>query len=159
MTLTETLKRISESEDCDQKTAAVKELRKVLADGNFRRSEIRWADPVPPPFGYSGGMAIPEDTPVWVDWNKARFQLNGDGALLDDWTGYRRTKKDNPRWRKLLFLRKRVEEIWSLKAQPSSPDEKPRGDPKAVPLDRKSLGQSKQNKKSKTVPNDSSSEV
>jgi hypothetical protein len=135
MTLTETLKRISESEACDQ-TAAVKEFRKVLADGNFRQFEIRWEDRVSRSIGDSGGLSLPEDTPASVDWNKARFRLKGDGAVLDKWTGFRRTKKGNPRWRKLLFLRTRVEDLRRLKAKPSSPDEKPQGDPE----DRKKPG-------------------
>jgi hypothetical protein len=138
MTLTETLKHISESEDCDQ-TTALKELRKVLADGIFRQF-VRWADPVSRPFGYSGGLAIPDDTPGWVDWNKARFRLKGDGALLDNWTGYGRTKKGHSRWRTLVFLRQRVEELWPLRVLPSSPDGKLQSDPKVVPFDRKKPG-------------------
>jgi hypothetical protein len=122
MTLTETLKHISESEACDQ-TAAVKELRTVLTDGLFIKSEIRWADPVARPFGDSGGLAIPDDTPAWVDWNKASFRLKGDGAILDKWSGYRLTKKHNPRWRKLLLLREKVEKQWPLSTQSLPPSE------------------------------------
>jgi hypothetical protein len=139
MTLTETLKQISELMDCDQ-TAAVKELRKAVADGAFRKSEIRWADPVSRPFGSSEGLAVPDDTPVWADWNKARFRLKGDGALLDNWTGYRRTKKGNPRWRKLLFLRKRVEKLWSLPPKNVSPGKNTSSESKVVPVERAKRG-------------------
>jgi hypothetical protein len=112
MTLAETLSHISDSEGYDQR-AALAELRKVLADGLFRQFQMRWADSVPIPIG-SSPIAVTKDTPVWVDWGKAKFRLRGDGAVLDDWTGYRRTK---PRWRKLWLLKERVENQWPPKTK------------------------------------------
>ena len=90
--------------------------------------------------GIPGGLDIPDDTPTWADWNKARFRLKGDGALLDNWTGYRRTKKGNPRWRKLLFLRKRVEKLWSLTPENVSPEKNTSSEPKVVPVERAKKG-------------------
>lgn len=139
MTLTKVLKHISKSEDCDQ-NAALSELRMVLADKLFGYSAMRWADRAVPPFGYSS-VVTPDDTPVGADWHRVRFRLNGDGTVLDNWTEYGLTKAGNPRWRKLLLLRERVEKQWPLKAQPPSPEERPRADHKVVvPFGRKKPG-------------------
>jgi hypothetical protein len=136
MTLTETLEHISNSEGCDQSNALT-ELRKVLGDQLFGQSAMQWADRAVPPFGCSGGLTRPDDTPVGTDWYRVRFRLKGNGTVLDNWTEYGRTKAGKPRWRKLLFLRERVKKQWPSNAQPRSPEQKPLGDPKVVPFDQK----------------------
>jgi hypothetical protein len=110
MTLTETLNHISGKEVCDPSTA-LSELKSVLSDGLFRQSEMRWADRAKPPFGYSSAIS-PDDTPAGADWHRVRFRLKGDGTVLDDWNEYGRTKALKPRWRKLLLLRQRAEQLW-----------------------------------------------
>jgi hypothetical protein len=119
MTLTETLKHLFERKGCNQSTA-LSELQKVLSDGLFGQSQMRWADRAVAPFGYSSVMR-PDDTPAGAEWRRVRFRLKGDGTVLDNWTEYGRTKSGNPRWRKPLFLREAVTNLWPLTPKDVSP--------------------------------------
>jgi hypothetical protein len=134
MTLAETLRRISKSEDCDQ-GIALTELRKVLADGQFRQFEMKWEDEQRPFWGLSSRIMVPDDTPAYADWNKAKFRLKGEGFLLDNFSEYGLTKKGNTRWRKLLFLRESVEKWWPPKAKTHSTGMPPSSDPTVMPFD------------------------
>jgi hypothetical protein len=121
-TLPEAVTYVCAANRCEP-AEAQEQIRAALADGELR--PLRWEDGRPRPFGSTGGLTFPDDTPP-LDrhyWTDAEIDWEA-GNVLD-----RSEYSDPPRHRRLLILARALAHRWPLAASAGGAATMPTGAP------------------------------